>query len=62
MGTWLPKLHTLPAVSGERKGETERLRQRAEAVDVIGRPAMDIEAASVMGVLKYFDRRFGKEN
>ncbi|KAI9892208.1 MAG: hypothetical protein M1814_001667 [Vezdaea aestivalis] len=26
-----------------------------------GRPAMEIEAASVMGVLKLFDRRFGRE-
>ncbi len=26
-----------------------------------GRPAIEIEAASVMGVLKFFDRRFGRE-
>ncbi|KAI9885152.1 MAG: hypothetical protein M1823_003039 [Watsoniomyces obsoletus] len=26
-----------------------------------GRPAMEIEAASVMGVLKFFDRRFGRD-
>jgi hypothetical protein len=66
MGTWLPKLHTLPALAneGQVRGGGMRSRGQSEGVDVemMARPAMDIEAASVMGVLKYFDRRFGKGN
>jgi len=65
MGTWLPKLHTLPALAESSQrwdGGREGQRREAVDVDVVSRPAMDIEAASVMGVLKYFDRRFGKGN
>ncbi|KAJ5908914.1 bZIP transcription factor hapX [Penicillium taxi] len=45
ISTWLPKLHPLP-----------NARELAAAHD--SRAAMEIEAASVMGVLRYFDRRF----
>ena len=41
--TWIPKLHTLPEPNG---------------ADLHSRPTMEVEAASVMGVLRYFDRRF----
>ena len=40
LGTWLPRLATLPKV-------------------LEGRTAFEVEAASVMGVLRFFDRRFG---
>ncbi|KAL1970886.1 hypothetical protein VTN77DRAFT_2720 [Rasamsonia byssochlamydoides] len=43
LATWLPKLHTLP---------------KPRDVSYGNRPAMEVEAASVMGVLRYFDRRF----
>ncbi|PGH07340.1 hypothetical protein GX51_01884 [Blastomyces parvus] len=46
LNTWLPRLHTLP--------NPRDLPQPNYG----GRPAMEVEAASVMGVLKYFDRRF----
>ena len=41
--TWLPRLHTLP---------------KPRDINLSNRPAMEVEAASVMGVLRYFDRRF----
>ena len=41
--SWLPKLHALP------KPDKDNIR---------GRPAIEVEAASVMNVLRYFDRRF----
>ncbi|WEW56076.1 hypothetical protein PRK78_001511 [Emydomyces testavorans] len=47
LNTWLPRLHTVPA-------------PRALSSSVSNRPAMEVEAASVMGVLRYFDRRFAK--
>ncbi|KAI9763933.1 MAG: hypothetical protein M1840_008967 [Geoglossum simile] len=37
-----------------------RLNANSTAAAVAGRPAMEVEAASVMGVLKLFDRRFGR--
>ncbi|KAI9788595.1 MAG: hypothetical protein M1835_002181 [Candelina submexicana] len=43
-GTWLGRLNTTPPRSGIEEG----------------RPSMEVEAASVMGVLKLFDRRFGR--
>ncbi|EEP78998.1 predicted protein [Uncinocarpus reesii 1704] len=43
--TWLPRLHTLPIP----RGLSSSIRNR---------PALEVEAASVMGVLRYFDRRF----
>ncbi|KAI9725030.1 MAG: hypothetical protein M1812_000306 [Candelaria pacifica] len=36
-----------------------RLNTTPPRTGAVGRPAMEIEAASVMGVLKLFDRRFG---
>lgn len=41
--TWLPRLNTLP---------------KPQDINLSNRPAMEVEAASVMGVLRYFDRRF----
>ncbi|KAJ5609505.1 putative transcriptional activator [Penicillium herquei] len=52
ISNWLPKLHTLPnpndpsAAAAEARG---------------GRAALEVEAASVMGVLRYFDRRFASK-
>ncbi|KAK1141955.1 hypothetical protein N8T08_008278 [Aspergillus melleus] len=45
ISAWLPKLHTLPNPKDVAPAETSRA-------------AMEVEAASVMGVLRYFDRRF----
>ncbi|KAE8145954.1 hypothetical protein BDV25DRAFT_163495 [Aspergillus avenaceus] len=47
ISTWLPKLHTLP--NPKDVASPDRTSSRA---------AMEVEAASVMGVLRYFDRRF----
>ncbi|QQK43073.1 Putative transcriptional activator [Penicillium digitatum] len=47
ISTWLPKLHTLPDP-----------RQIASPGS---RAALEVEAASVMGVLRYFDRRFSEK-
>ncbi|KAL4801584.1 hypothetical protein BDV18DRAFT_148922 [Aspergillus unguis] len=46
LASWLPKLHTLP--------NPRDVSQTTPAT----RAAMEVEAASVMGVLRYFDRRF----
>ncbi|OJD12087.1 hypothetical protein AJ78_07264 [Emergomyces pasteurianus Ep9510] len=46
LNNWLPRLHTLPNP------------RDLPASNYGGRPALEVEAASVMGVLKYFDRRF----
>ncbi|KKK18526.1 hypothetical protein P175DRAFT_0437286 [Aspergillus ochraceoroseus IBT 24754] len=43
LASWLPKLHTLP---------------NPKDVGTSSRAAIEVEAASVMGVLRYFDRRF----
>ncbi|PLB43143.1 putative bZIP transcription factor [Aspergillus steynii IBT 23096] len=45
ISAWLPKLHTLPNPKDVAPAENSRA-------------AMEVEAASVMGVLRYFDRRF----
>lgn len=50
ISSWLPKLHTLP---------NPRDLAMAESRD--SRAAMEVEAASVMGVLRYFDRRFAEK-
>ncbi|KAL4788455.1 hypothetical protein BJX76DRAFT_315754 [Aspergillus varians] len=47
--SWLPKLHTLP--------NPKEVSQAAQAATA-SRGPMEVEAASVMGVLRYFDRRF----
>ncbi|KAA8647588.1 hypothetical protein EYZ11_004957 [Aspergillus tanneri] len=44
ISAWLPKLHTLP--------------NPQEVAPANARAALEVEAASVMGVLRYFDRRF----
>ncbi|KAL4894593.1 hypothetical protein BDV59DRAFT_13279 [Aspergillus ambiguus] len=44
ISTWLPKLHTLP--------------NPKDVAPTGSRGPMEVEAASVMGVLRYFDRRF----
>ncbi|KAL4958960.1 bZIP transcription factor HapX [Aspergillus stella-maris] len=46
LASWLPKLHTLP-----NPRDVSRTTPSSRA-------AMEVEAASVMGVLRYFDRRF----
>jgi hypothetical protein len=51
LATWLPKLHTLPKPQDASSRESL-------ASNISNRPAMEVEAASVMGVLRYFDRRF----
>jgi hypothetical protein len=50
ISTWLPKLNTLP-----------NPRDLPVAPDGRYRAAMEVEAASVMGVLRYFDRRFAEK-
>lgn len=50
ISSWLPKLHTLP-----------NPRDLPLAEDRGGRAAIEVEAASVMGVLRYFDRRFAEK-
>lgn len=50
ISTWLPKLHTLPNPQDLALAEARG-----------GRAAMEVEAASVMGVLRYFDRRFAEK-
>ena len=49
LSSWLPKLHMLPNPRDLELAEKEKSNARA---------AMEVEAASVMGVLRYFDRRF----
>ena len=51
MTTWLPKLHASDAATVEKAGDTGVIQSR---------PAMEIDAANVMAVLKDFDRRFGR--
>ncbi|KAJ5223775.1 hypothetical protein N7468_008317 [Penicillium chermesinum] len=47
ISTWLPKLHTLP---------------NPKELGLAEKPGpMEVEAASVMGVLRYFDRRFAEK-
>ncbi|CAG7926564.1 unnamed protein product [Penicillium olsonii] len=47
ISAWLPKLHTLP--------------NPRDLAPPDSRAAMEVEAASVMGVLRYFDRRFAEK-
>ncbi|KAJ5342969.1 hypothetical protein MYU51_016071 [Penicillium brevicompactum] len=47
ISSWLPKLHTLP--------------NPRDLAPPDSRAAMEVEAASVMGVLRYFDRRFAEK-
>ncbi|RMZ82625.1 hypothetical protein DV738_g1486, partial [Chaetothyriales sp. CBS 135597] len=51
IASWMPKLHASDASSpSSRSGSTQ----------FMARPAMEIDAANVMAVLKDFDRRFGR--
>lgn len=52
--SWLPRLHTLP-----KPREPSLTDSLGSAIS--DRPAMEVEAASVMGVLRYFDRRFASK-
>ncbi|KAI9829657.1 MAG: hypothetical protein M1819_006028 [Sarea resinae] len=52
LGSWLGRLATSPPRGGGVNDEERAMGDR---------PAMEVEAASVMGVLKLFDRRFGRE-
>lgn len=47
--SWMPKLHASDSILRRRPVEAHR-------------PAMEIDAANVMAVLRDFDRRFGKDN
>jgi len=50
LSTWLPKLQTLPNPHDAVVKEGHN--------HLAARPAMEVEAASVISVLRYFDRRF----
>ena len=65
-GSWLPELATVPSARHENPPTAPSTPQSANLTvgslsQVSARTAFDIEAASVMGVLKLFDRRFGWE-
>ena len=64
LGSWVPQLATrsIPTTSSNEESLTPATvsRSGAPSVEVGGRTAFEIEAASVMGVLKFFDRRFGQ--
>ncbi|EEQ28978.1 hypothetical protein McanMca71_000965 [Microsporum canis] len=51
LSQWLPQLHTLP-------NPQDLTPDRRRDQNLTNRPALEVEAASVMGVLRYFDRRF----
>lgn len=55
LGTWIPELRTIPGGRTSARGQTGREERSME-----GLTAFEVEAASVMGVLKFFDRRFGR--
>ena len=54
VGSWMPKLYASP--SRDVNGFENKKHQTIEAN---ARPAMEIEVANVMSVLREFDRRFG---
>ena len=74
MARWLPKLHPTPAIQADHIGSSSERQAgsngSAAGVDVSvpgnggggiiveGRPALEIDAANVMAVLREFDRRF----
>lgn len=73
MASWLPKLHAVETTtvtfttdsSGKATGDAIEPEigggvGTSRPVGVEGRPAMEIDAANVMAVLKEFDRRFGE--
>lgn len=55
LGAWIPELKTIPGGSASVNGQSGREERIME-----GLTAFEVEAASVMGVLKFFDRRFGR--
>ncbi|ERF74041.1 hypothetical protein EPUS_03856 [Endocarpon pusillum Z07020] len=74
MARWLPRLHATPAIPADHIGSSSEWQAgsngSAAGVDVSvpgnggggimveGRPALEIDAANVMAVLREFDRRF----
>ncbi|KZF20304.1 hypothetical protein L228DRAFT_25679 [Xylona heveae TC161] len=56
LNSWIGKLHTTAVPPPPSSSNTSRNSNPPQT-----RPALEVEAASVMGVLKYFDRRFGRE-
>lgn len=74
MARWLPRLHATPAIQADHIGSSSEWQAgsngSAAGVDVTvpgnggggviveGRPALEIDAANVMAVLREFDRRF----
>lgn len=54
LNAWLPQLQTVPIA--REPSFSDRIGS-----SIAGRPAMEVEAASVMGVLRYFDRRFASK-
>ncbi|KAI9828402.1 MAG: hypothetical protein M1832_002830 [Thelocarpon impressellum] len=55
LGSWLGRLEPRRSVAGGGSGGASESRSGGA-----GRTPMEVEAASVMGVLKLFDRRFGR--
>lgn len=72
LGEWLPRLKTIPAYGSRATNGNEDIATSSSTdhnlnatkatlhPSAAGRTAFEIEAASVMGVLRIFDRRFGK--
>jgi bZIP transcription factor/Minimal binding motif of Hap4 for binding to Hap2/3/5 len=62
MGRWLPKLHPTSCISTSTSTSDDNRNTRnatgEHEVESQGRPAMEIDAANVMAVLRDFDRRF----
>ncbi|CAF9903323.1 MAG: hypothetical protein GOMPHAMPRED_000190 [Gomphillus americanus] len=72
LGTWLPMLKTVPTRphnQNERPGEEESLPIQAQAVDasqsisttIAGMTGFEIEAASVLSVLSFYERKYGTD-
>ena len=77
LGEWLPRLatrqeigvyhspvginHSSTGVNHRLVGGEEIERREDSLAQAQGRTAFEIEAASVMGVLRFFDRRFGRD-
>ena len=70
VGSWMPKLYASPSrclhppmttqqQQYSHDPMTTKAKPKADQGHVSGRPAMEIEVANVMSVLREFDRRFG---
>ncbi|KAK4464796.1 hypothetical protein QBC42DRAFT_36509 [Cladorrhinum samala] len=57
IGSWLPKLRALPVL---RQGGNAGAGGRGPTAPMGGRAPIEVEAASIMSVLKDFDVRFGR--